>query len=178
MLNIPVLETERLLMRSYQLSDYQVSSAMWNDPAVLRYIRDQPFTPEESWSRLFRHAGQWALLGYGMWAVIEKQTGAFCGEIGFMDLQRPLQPAVQLSPEIGWILCSHAHGKGYATEAVKAAISWFDAKFGPSRTACIIHPDNHASRHVAQKCGYCEEQTVRYHDKELLFLVRDPALTQ
>lgn len=174
MLNVPVLETERLLLRSYQLSDHEVCCAMWNDPLVLRHIRDQAFTPEESWARLFRHAGQWALLGYGMWAVIEKHTGKFCGEIGFVNLRRNLEPDLPLSPEIGWILCSHAHGKGYATEAVKSVIAWFDAKFGPSRTACIIRPDNHASLRVAQKCGYREVQLARYHEKDVLFLVREP----
>jgi RimJ/RimL family protein N-acetyltransferase len=45
-------------------------------------------------------------------------------------------------------------GQGYATEAVKAALSWGLGHFGPVRTIAVIQPENAASLRVAQKCGF------------------------
>jgi len=78
---------------------------------------------------LLRYAGHWALLGYGYWVAEEKSTGAFVGELGFADYKRDLQPALPEVPEAGWVLMPWAHGKGYATEAVRAIALWGDAHF-------------------------------------------------
>jgi RimJ/RimL family protein N-acetyltransferase len=57
-------------------------------------------------------------------------------------------------PELGWALVPQFHGKGYATEALRAAVAWGDQRFAQGRTVCIIHPDNHQSFRVAEKLGY------------------------
>src|SRR3546814_2786705 len=44
--------------------------------------RRQPLSPEDAWNRLLRYAGHWTLLGYGIFAVVEKASGRFIGEIG------------------------------------------------------------------------------------------------
>ena len=147
---------------------------MWADPKVYRYIGGKPHTEEESWTRLLRYAGHWALLGFGYWVVEEKATGNFAGEIGFADYKRDLKPSLKGVPEIGWVLASHAHGKGYATEAVRAVTAWGDAHFGPVRTACIIHPENIASIRVAEKCGYRELQCTTYKGHAAMMFVRQP----
>jgi RimJ/RimL family protein N-acetyltransferase len=171
---IPILETERLRMRGHTLADFDSSCAMWADPEVIRYLRPKPFTREEVWSRLLRHAGLWSLLGYGSWVVEEKQTGRFVGEVGFLNYQRDLQPPVDALPEIGWVLVPSVYGKGYATEAVRAAVVWGDKHFGAVRTSCIITPENAPSIRVASKCGYRELQTVTYKGEPLLLFVREP----
>lgn len=146
---------------------------MWADSNVTRHIRETPFTEEETWTRLLRFVGHWALLGFGYWAVEEKQTGTFLGEVGFADYKRDLKPSLKGIPEIGWVFVSKAHGRGYATEAVRAVIAWGDAHFGNARTACIIAPDNIASIRVAAKCGYREFQRTTYHGHPTLMFVRD-----
>jgi RimJ/RimL family protein N-acetyltransferase len=147
---------------------------MWADPEVVRHIRPKPFTREEVWSRLLRHAGLWALLGYGTWVVEEKDSGRFVGEVGFLNYQRDLQPPMGETPEIGWVLAAEAQGKGYATEAVQAAVAWGDRHLGGARTACIITRENTASIHVAKKCGYRELHPVQYKGESLLLFVREP----
>jgi RimJ/RimL family protein N-acetyltransferase len=97
---------------------------MWADPIVTRYIGGKPLNAEESWARLLRYAGHWALLGFGYWVVEEKETGSFAGEIGFADYKRNMEPSLDGTPEIGWVIASEFHGKGYATEAVRAAVIW------------------------------------------------------
>jgi len=169
---VPVLETERLILRGHRLEDFVVSSAMWADPAVTRYIGGKPLTEEESWTKFIRYPGHWALMGFGYWAVEEKETGKFVGEIGFADFKREIEPSLKGVPEIGWVLVSEAQGKGYATEAVRAAVAWGDQHFGKVRTACIIHPENVASIRVAGKCGYGEPQKALCKGHETLMFVR------
>lgn len=171
--DVPVLETERLRLRGHRLDDFSHSAAMWSDPDVTRHIGGKPLTEEESWTKFLRYVGHWSLLGFGYWAVEEKATGKFVGEIGFADYKRDLQPSLKGIPEIGWVLASQAHGKGYATEAVRGVTAWGDAHFGLARTACIIAPENAASIRVAVKCGYQEWQRTTYHGHPTLMFVRE-----
>ena len=173
-IEVPILETERLKLRGHRVDDFVSSAAMWADPEVYRYIGGKPQTEEETWTRLLRYVGHWALLGFGYWVVEEKSTSNFAGEIGFADYKRDLQPSLQGVPEIGWVLASQVHGKGYASEAVRAVVAWGDAHFGSIRTACIIHPENLASIRVAEKCGYRELQRTTYKGKPTMMFVREP----
>jgi len=151
---------------------------MWADPIVTRYIGGKPSSEEESWTRLLRYVGHWALLGFGYWVVEEKATGNFIGEVGYADYKRNLgDPSLKGTPEIdtpeiGWVLAPQSHGKGYATEAVRAVIAWGDGHFGPSRTHCLIHPENLPSIRVAEKCGYREFQLTTYNGHLTTVFVR------
>jgi RimJ/RimL family protein N-acetyltransferase len=149
---------------------------MWADPIVTRHIGGRPLTEEESWTRLLRYIGHWALLGFGYWVVEEKATGRFIGEVGFADYKRDVEPWLKTIPEIGWVFRADSHGKGHATEAVRAATAWGDLHFGPRQTACIIHPDNLASIRVAEKCGYRQFQVTEYRGHATLVFVRDGGL--
>ena len=171
--DVPVLETERLKLRGHRLDDFPDSAAMWADPRVIRYIGDKPLTEEESWTKFLRYVGHWSLLGFGYWVTEEKATGKFVGEIGLADYKRDLQPSLKGVPEIGWVLALQAHGKGYATEAVRAITAWSDVHFG-ARTACIIAPENAPSIRVAMKCGYREFQRTSYRGQPILMFVREP----
>lgn len=150
----PVIETERLRLRGHEAADYADCAAMWADPEVARYTVREPSTPQRTWLRMLAYRGHWALLGFGYWAVEEKDSGRFIGELGFADFKRAIHPSLDEMPEIGWALCPWAHGKGYATESLKAAVAWGDANFEGLRTVCIIHRDNHRSFRVAEKLGY------------------------
>lgn len=117
----PTLVTERLRLDAHRLDDFESLAALWADPLVVRYIGGTPRDREDS-GRLMRYAGHWALLGYGNWAVRDKQSGEYLGSIGFFDGLRDITPALD-APEMGWTLVSSAHGKGYATEALRAALA-------------------------------------------------------
>jgi RimJ/RimL family protein N-acetyltransferase len=171
---VPILETERLRLRGHRLDDFLYCATMWADPAVTRYIGGKPLTEEESWTKLLRYAGHWSLLGFGYWLAEDKATGNFVGEIGFGEFKRDLRPSLHGVPEIGWILASNAHGKGYATEAVRVVVAWGDAHFRPPRTACIIDPENLPSIRVALKSGYREFQATTYKGRPMIMFVREP----
>ena len=159
---IPTLETDRLILRPHRREDFDSCAALWANPDVVRYIGGKPFTREEVWARLLRYAGHWQWLGFGFWALEEKETGEFAGELGFAEFMRDLDPPTVGIPEVGWVLAPHAHGKGYATEAVRAVVAWGDARFNGGRTICLIDPENAASIRVAEKCGYAQAQQVIY----------------
>ncbi|ACC73205.1 GNAT family N-acetyltransferase [Paraburkholderia phymatum] len=156
------IETDRLILRPHVREDFDGSYALWSDETVTRFIGGKPFSREEVWSRLLRYVGHWTLLGYGYWVIREKGSGRYVGEIGFADYQRAMDPPLD-APEIGWVLMPSMHGIGYATEAVRGALAWAEARWPGRDTVCIIAPDNVASRRVAAKCGYIEERQTTYN---------------
>jgi RimJ/RimL family protein N-acetyltransferase len=173
---VPILETERLNLRGHRLEDFHHCAAMWADPEVTRFIGGKPLSEEESWRRMLGYVGHWSLLGFGLWVAEEKATGNFVGEVGFADYKRDLDPSLKGTPEIGWVLASRARGRGYATEAVRAAVAWGDAHFPTARTACIIVPENLPSIRVAVKCGYKEFTVATYKGRPTAMYVRELAM--
>jgi RimJ/RimL family protein N-acetyltransferase len=169
---VPVIETARLRLRGHRLDDFSACAAMWADPEVTRHIGGKPFSAEEVWAKLLRYVGHWTLLGYGYWVIVDKATGAFAGELGFADFKRDIEPSIEGMPELGWALVGRAHGKGYATEAVRAAIAWAEPRFSPAQTVCLIRPENRASIRVAEKCGYREWRRAGYKGQPAIVFAR------
>jgi len=174
--DVPVVETERLILRGHRLDDFRFLAAMWADPEVTRFIAPAPATAEEAWARFLRYAGHWAMMGYGYWAVEEKASGRYIADIGFADYRRAIVPVLD-GPEIGWVLAASVAGRGYATEAVRAALAWGDGHFRDGhfrdrRTVCIIAPDHARSIRVAEKAGYRLDGSGLYKGRETLVYAR------
>jgi len=119
--------------------------------------------------RLLRYGGLWTMLGYGFWTVRERDTGRFVGEVGLADFHRDVDWGPADPPECGWVLAPHAQGRGYATEAVAAALDWRDQYLPGSRTVCMISETNLASLRVADKCGFRSFRAADYHGPVTLF---------
>lgn len=111
------------------------------------------------------------MLGYGYWVVRERRTDAFVGEVGFADFMRGLEPDISGRPEAGWALAPTAWGKGYATEATRAAHDWLDEVI-PGRSTCIIDPDHTASIRIAEKLGYSELAPTDYRGEPVILFER------
>ena len=158
---IPEVTTARLRLRGHAVADLDAVAALWGDPAVVRFIGGVPSTRGDAWMRLQRYVGHWAVLGFGYWVVREKGTGRFVGEVGLADFRRQIEPPFNGAPEAGWVLAPWAHGRGLATEAVRAVLAWGGVHLG-GRTVCMIDPANLASIRVAQKCGYKEFARTTY----------------
>jgi RimJ/RimL family protein N-acetyltransferase len=171
---VPILETARLRLRALQASDFDDYLELSKHPDVYRYLTGSEPTEEAMWTIALRLTGHWALQGFGFWGVEEKATGRFIGVLGFADGRRSIEPSVKGFPEIGWVLAAHAHGRGYATEGVTAALAWADAHFGPVRMVCLMDPANVASRRVAEKFGFREFARTTYHGEPALLLERLP----
>lgn len=169
----PRIETARLVLRLYAAQDFEALHALSTEPTTWTYAERGPMTPEESWTRLLRHAGHWALRGYGAFAIEEKTTGLLIGEMGFSDFRRGFGADFDPFPEACWSIRSDRQERGYATEAAAAALAWLEEKTGAKRTVCLIHAANVASHRVAAKLGYVSFRPVKYRGYHALLLQRD-----
>ncbi len=168
----PVLETPRLILRETRAGDFEACAALWGDARVVRHIGGRVSTPSESWGRMLRFPGLWALLGYGYWTLTERETGAFAGQVGLADFKSDLSVDISGIPEAGWVLSPRVHGRGYATEAMGAVLDWADANLSAPQSCCLIDPDNAASLNVARKLGYGGAQTAQLGEHATLVLWR------
>lgn len=166
------LETERTFMRPHTLSDFEECAAMRTDPKVTLYISGRPNSRQESWEKHLRNMGHWAALGFGFWVVREKDTGTFLGEVGFGDFQRAIEPPLDAVPEMGWVLCTAAQGRGLAHETAIAARAWGDAHFATKKTTCIIAPEHTGSISLASKLGFEKIRTANYMGGPTLVMER------
>jgi RimJ/RimL family protein N-acetyltransferase len=143
---IPVLETDRLVLREWREGDIEVEAAVSADPEVMRYLGGV-ISREEAWRRMSLHAGHWLIRGYGNWAVEVREDGSLIGRVGLW------RPEGWPGLEVGWRLARAAWGRGYATEAARAAIAWAWANLEVDQLISIIHPENAGSMRVAERLG-------------------------
>ncbi|MFN3527260.1 MAG: GNAT family N-acetyltransferase [Paracoccus sp. (in: a-proteobacteria)] len=146
----PVLETDRLTLRAPQLSDWQAVRAFGLSERSM--FIGGPFSEAQIWTSLLASAGHWAMRGYGMWTIEDKQSGAAIGRTGIINhFDWP-------EPELGWQIFEGAEGRGLAYEAAMAARSHAATGFGLSRVISQIHPDNTRSRRLAERMGAVVER--------------------
>jgi len=151
---IPTLRTQRLLLRAFRAADIDAWAAMEADPDVRRYRGNNPRTREQAWSVMESSLGQWALRGYGLFALERVADECFIGFTGV------LHPADWPEPELSYSLSRAAWGYGFATEAARAARAWAFGQRGFERLASFILPENTGSIRVAQKLGATLDGTV------------------
>ncbi|MHA6692123.1 GNAT family N-acetyltransferase [Devosia sp. A449] len=166
----PTLQTERLILRGHTADDLSGCSRLWADPEVTRFIGGRPNTPEEVWRRILAYAGHWQLLGYGYFLATDRQTGEVVGEFGLANFQREIDPPFGDTPEAGWAMLPHYHGRGLAREALTALLAWADPSV--PRSVCMIDPDNAASLRLAAALGYVEYARTNYKGDATVLLER------
>ncbi len=157
-----IVSTDRLILAPHGDADFADMAALWGDARVTVFLGGAAFSEEDSWARLLRYAGSWALLGYGFWCVRRRDNGEYVGDIGFLEAKRTGVSGFDGDPEIGWSLTIAAQGQGFASEAVRGALGWGAARFG--RTVAMIDPRNTASEAVAQRCGFRVFADATYKD--------------
>jgi RimJ/RimL family protein N-acetyltransferase len=165
MSDIPLLETDRLVLRGFRPEDLDAMTAMWAMPDVVRYIGGVPLSREQSWGRLLRHIGMWRIMGFGFWAIIEKASGRLVGEAGFHEMRREMMPSIEDTLEAGWGLLPGSHGRGYASEAL---LPWAEVNHGGMPVTCIIDPANTASIRLAGRHGFREFSRSTYQGTEII----------
>ncbi len=113
---------------------------------------------------------------FGYWAIEEKSSGLYIGDLGFADFQRDLTPSFEGAPELGWALMPSHQGQGLATEALKLALAWGDDQLasltGIRRSVCMIDPENKPSLRIAEKIGYREYARTTFADSATILFER------
>jgi ribosomal-protein-alanine N-acetyltransferase len=145
-----VLETERLVLRRLVPDDLPALHALYRDPVVRRFFPDGTRTLEETREEL-----EWFLGGHprhtelGLWATVERATGAFLGRCGLL----PWTIDGALEVELAYLIDPARWGEGFATEAARAIVRHAHETLGLGRLIGLIDPENAASVRVAEKVG-------------------------
>lgn len=146
----PVLETRRLILRRPVQEDLPAWAAFMADEQAARHIGGVQLR-DVAWRGMAMMAGSWVLQGYGMFSVIEKESGRWIGRLG------PWRPAGVEGgwpgTEIAWGLAREAWGKGYAREGAIAAMNWAVDHLGWTDLIHTIAPTNTASQNLAMHLG-------------------------
>jgi len=161
MIDIPVIETERLSLRAMREGDLDAYAALLADAEVMEFMGG-PADREEAWHSIAFLLGHWALRGYGIWALEERASGVFVGRAGL------LRPENRPATEIAWMLARPYWGRGYATEAAKAAKAWAGKAFPAEPLVSLVAPDNTRSIALARRLSAREDGTYLLHGKETL----------
>jgi len=172
MLQAPVLETERLRLRSWRKEDFRPYHAILQHPDVHRHFGPQPMSVEEAWRRLTSAVGGWQFNGFGTWAVERKDDGKLVGNAGIFTGWRAMEPEFGEEPEMGWIFAAETHGKGLASEACHAVLDWTEANLEPTPIWAIIAPANEPSLKLAEKLGFKRFSETVYHNDPTVVLKR------
>jgi RimJ/RimL family protein N-acetyltransferase len=147
-MNVPVLETPRLIMRGFRAEDHSAWHAIMSDDETVRPVGYAAGLDEaEAWSDLCRLAGHWMLRGYGQWALEERESGELVGRAGL--IHHVDWPGL----EVGWLVRTDRRGRGYAPEAGGAAMRYAFDEVGAGHVISLIADDNASSRRVAEKLG-------------------------
>jgi RimJ/RimL family protein N-acetyltransferase len=151
------LETERLHLRQWRAEDFEPFAKHYADEEMARFVGGHS-AREPAWRRMAMMIGHWALRGYGYWAVEEKATGRFVGCVGLWRSEG--WPEL----ELGYWLMREMQGKGYATEAALKAREYAYDALGADTLVSYIHPDNEASKRVAERLGARYEEIIELLD--------------
>lgn len=162
-MDIPTLETERLILRAFRDDDTDAMAAMVANPQVSQFISvsGKPQDRLEAWRSMAMTLGHWQLRGFGMWAVEEKASGAFVGRLGLY------YPETWPGNEVGYAIAREHWGKGYATEGASAARDYAFETLGWTEIISIINPANTRSIAVAKRLGETFKETWSIGDLEM-----------
>lgn len=144
------LRTERLLLRQWRDTDLEPFAALNADPETMRYFPSRA-SRAESDALAERSRRQIDEEGWGLWAVEVEDGPRF---VGFVGLARPsfeehFTPAV----EVGWRLAREHWGRGYATEAARAALGYGFDELGLDEIVSFTSPLNEPSWKVMERLG-------------------------
>ena len=171
----PVVVTERLELWHPQASDRQGLRALIEPGEVRRFLGGMDPDDHDVFMRLLRNAGSWALYGYGTFIVRERGGDDIVGNCGVFHSWRGFGGGLDDVAEAGWIIGKSAWGKGYALEAMEAALAWFEREQGGRSTLCMIEQGHRASEAIAAKLGYVAFDRVDEKGERPLIVYRREA---
>jgi ribosomal-protein-alanine N-acetyltransferase len=148
---IDYIETQRLRIRSFQPNDWQAVYDYTSDPAVMLYIPEGSFTPEQAKAFVADNIGEQARAV----AVLLKRVDMLLGHMVFHPWFAPQ------TYEIGWVFNRAYHGHGYATEAAMALLRYGFETLHLHRIIATAQPENVASWRVMEKLGMRREAHFR-----------------
>jgi RimJ/RimL family protein N-acetyltransferase len=166
-LDIPKLETERLILRQPVMADYAAFAAFMASPRS-RYMGG-PFVRWAAWGMFCSDIAMWLLYGHGALMIDLRNTGVCIGQVGINH--GPMFP----EKELGWLLYEGHEGHGYATEAGAAMRDWAFRELGIDTLVSYFDPENYKSMAVSARLGgVLDEEAVPQDAGDSVFRYRRP----
>ncbi len=153
--DIPAIEPRRLVLKGPEPDDYPDFKATFTSYRA-RFMGG-PLNAYESWMLYAAEIGHWAIRGYGMWMIHDKNTDETYGMAGGW------KPAKWPEAELAWVIWPGAQGKGYALEATHAARSYF-YKNGWDGAVSYIDAKNLDSIRLAERLGAVKDKEAQSID--------------
>lgn len=172
---ITIFQTARCIVRPYMQADFDTLHSILSDKKTM-HAWGHGFTKQESQEWLDKQIANYEKYGFGIWAIVEKQSGKIIGNMGLdystIYLDKSQQESQKIV-EIGYILDHHFWGQGLASECAEACLNYAFETLELKEVYCLVKEDNFASQKVAQrinmqKVGECVKN---YQGKELNHVV-------
>lgn len=168
--HIPVIETDRLILRGPRESDWDAMAAFGLSERS-KWVGG-PLTAYQSWGALLAGIGHWVLRGYGMWMLEHRETGRTAGRVGMIF------NAGWDEPELGWHIYDGFEGQGLAHEAAQAARDFAAREQGLDGVISYINPANTRSVRLAERLGAVHERDGTLMEVHQVRVYRHPTLAQ
>ena len=155
-----MLNTERLILRRFTAADEPAYADIMTQPNVYRYLGTGQGIPREQIGRFIDQLDSTWGHGLGVYAVIERESGALIGHCGVRGLPCGRKEILYAYAESTW-------GKGYATEAANAVLQAHTVR----PLIAVSYPENTASIGVIKKLGFRHSGREVMFGKELEFFI-------
>lgn len=158
--NLERIETARLVC---------VRPTADTDPLIVRHLRDpriartmsptgEPLSEAELLAALLAKDAHWRRHGFGLWALLDRSTGAFVGRGGLQHTTVTGHDQV----EVGWSIVPERWGEGLATELAQTSVDAGFQTLGLNQLIAYARRDNLASRRVMEKAGFRYERELEH----------------
>lgn len=152
-----ILKTNRLLLRESTVEDVDTFYEIYKDACITEYMENLFEDPDEE--RAYQQdyiKNIYEFYGYGIWTVIEEETGAVVGRAGIAPRE-----GYEI-PELGFVIGKQWQRKGYATEICQAIVNYALEELEFEQIMAIVHIKNRASQRLCEKLGF--EKSGKCHD--------------
>jgi ribosomal-protein-alanine N-acetyltransferase len=155
------IDSTRIYIREFQESDYQSLASIVSSPIVMKYSSSGCLNIEQTKNKIQEIRNCYKKHGYGKWAVIHRDSNTM---IGYCGIEKDLINGVE-ECELGFRFGESDWGKGFATEAAKAALDYGLNILGIERIVAIVDKDNLPSKRVLEKIGMKHYLDTTYDGK-------------
>lgn len=144
-----ILTTARCEVRETTTDDADSFYEIYKEPSITRYMEDlyDDKAAEVAYIQDYIR-NVYAFYGYGMWTVLEKNSGEVIGRAGIswregFDI-----------PELGFVIAVSYQHQGYAYEVCKAILEYGKTELGFTRIQALVMSENVSSKALCQKLGF------------------------
>jgi [ribosomal protein S5]-alanine N-acetyltransferase len=155
----PKIETERLILRKFEMTDVQSAFDHWLSDERIADNRINPAhkSVSETIERVSKIVGQYESKEFCYWAIELKETGELIGEIDLYDFDSATENC-----EVSYSLGHRWWNQGYGTEALKAVVEFGFKTMNIHKISAAHNTDNPASGKIMRKVGMVQEGVIRH----------------